>query len=219
MRDIKKTFIIYGLVLVFTAVNSAFAENTMLTMDKQMQQALELEQQQKLKSALNLVKKIVSNNADDENAVITLGRLYVKNGKSEKAINALQPLILEESDDWRPWFWTGTAYLLQHKYNEASLHIDEALNRDGNQVSIWVQRAVIEQAKGNTESSIRILQVASNLAKDRPDVFLNLAYGYEQQQDFQKAKNNYRRFLFTSAKSKRYSAIRAEVLFRLAQLP
>lgn len=206
------------IILTGTVFNIASAEQHNLNnLSEEINNIITLEKNGKIKLALKNSLSLYKIQPNDDSVSLSLGRLYVKNGQPEKAIEILQPQVLEHTNDWRPWFWTGTALLLQKDFINASLHIDEALSREGENAAIWVQRALIEQARGNNQSAINILEVANNIEQNRSDVLLNLAYNYEQIQERKKAKQLYRQFLSSSSQSKRYAPIRAEIVYRLAQ--
>ena len=215
----KILYVILLIPILFT--NSTWAANhsnkqPTLDLKSQLNLAKGLELEGKIKESLFAIEKISQNHDNNEQIALPLGRLYVKNGHINKAIKTLEPFTLEHSNDWKPWFWLGSAFLLNQDYVNAGLNIDEALAREGNNSAIWVQKALIEQARGNNQSAINILEVANNIAPNNADVLLNLAYANELTGNNLKAQQLYRTFLYLSSKLKRYSRLRAEIVYRLS---
>ncbi len=214
----KIFFTSYAILLLgITSANADLnesAEITAVTIDK----VIKLEQAGKFTLALSSVQKIHKTNPQDVLIQLAYGRLLVKNSQVISAIRVLQPLATEHSKNWRPWFWLGSAYLLNGNLQKAGLSLDEALAREGQVVSIWVQRAIIEQEKGNAEAAVSLLQVANYIAPDKADVLLNYGYASELSGDLDKASAAYQRFLQISASKPEYGRVRSQVFQRISLL-
>ena len=65
----------------------------------------------------------------------------------------IQPFVSSNANEWRAWFWLGTAQLLQQDLENASDSFDRALAINGDEVSIWIQRALVEQEKKQWRSA------------------------------------------------------------------
>ncbi len=188
--------------------------------DSSRENILELVQEQESSrqyiQALTTLEPIASRFPDDRAIQLLHGRLLVKNGLGHKAITRLQPLANAASEDWRPWFWLGSAYLIAEDLDSAGIYLDEALVREGQVASIWVQRAIIEQELGNSLSAANLLQVANTIEPQNPDIILNLAYASERSGDSSRAIEAYKLFLKLSASSLRYGRIRSQISQRLS---
>ena len=167
--------------------------------------------------ALSLIKRIFNNNQDHVLTRIYYGRLLVKNGDGAKAISILQPLAKQNMNDWRLWFWLGTAQLINGELNNAAFSLDEALAREGDVVSLWVQRAIVEQERGNPNAAVHLLQIADNIEPGNSDVMVNYAYASELSGDINKAIIIYKHFLQITSSNPRYGRLRSQILFRLSQ--
>lgn len=172
----------------------------------------------RLLAAMSRAKNHYLRNRNDELAQLTYARLLVKNGKPVKAIEMLKPLANQHGDDWRPWFWLGSAQLMNKQLDDAAWSMDEALAREGERVSIWVQRAVIEQERGNYRAAANMLQVADSIEPGNIDVLVNYAYALELSGELDKSTAVYRSFLKASAGSSEVGRLRSRVLSRLTTI-
>ena len=166
-------------------------------------------------SALGILESIVDEYPEDRSLQLIYGRLLVKNGEGDKAIIMLQPLVKSTAVDWRPWFWLGSAHLIVSDYQLAIHALDEALSREGQVASIWVQRAIVEQELGRSESAVNLLQVANAIEPQNPDIILNLAFANEMNGQTEQAIKTYKHFLNVSASLQRHGRTRSQVLQRL----
>ncbi|MBL4712446.1 MAG: hypothetical protein JKX75_08130 [Gammaproteobacteria bacterium] len=170
-----------------------------------------------LMKALSLTKTLFKNDQGHMLTRIYYGRLLVKTGKSKQAIVVLQPLARESTQDWRPWFWLGTAQLLEGELDNAAFSLDEALAREGDVISLWVQRAIVEQERGEPVVALHLLQVADAIVPGNTDVMINYAYASELSGDIKKAEYMYKRFLQLTASTPKYGRLRSYIFYRLSQ--
>lgn len=179
---------------------------------------VEQENAGKLLAAMSRARTNYSLNEKNELARLTYARLMVKNGKPAEAIDLLKPLANQHGDDWRPWFWLGSAQLMMKQLDDAAWSMDEALAREGSRVSVWVQRAVIEQERGNPQAAANMLQVADSIEPGNIDVLVNYAYALERSGELEKSSAVYRRFLKASATNPEVGRLRSRVLSRLTSI-
>jgi len=179
---------------------------------------LQLEKSGDLSTAESKLSQLFDQATDNPSVRLAYGRVLTKLAKSSQAIEVLSPLTSQSQQDWRPWFWTGTAMLLNNELENAGAYLDEALAREGEEVSIWVQRAIVEQEKNNSQASVYMLQVADNLQPGNPDVMLNFAYANEAIGEINKSIIAYKHFLKSSTSDKQYGKLRSLVLLRLAEI-
>ena len=161
--------------------------------------ALEAENNGQFMKALTLTRALFERDKDHMMARMSYGRLLVKNGKSKKAITVLQPLAKDTLHDWQPWFWLGSAQLLMGELNNAAFSLDEALAREGGIISLWVQRAIVEQERGMPVVALHLLQVADGIEPGNSDVIINYAYASELSGDIKSAAIMYKKFLQLTA--------------------
>jgi len=176
-----------------------------------------LEKNNDLIKALTLSKSLYKDNPNHTLAQIAYGRTLVKNSQAKEAIAILQPLAKNTVHDWQPWFWLGSAQLLEGDLDNAAFSLDEALAREGNITSLWVQRAIVEQERGTPASALHLLQVADSLAPDDSDVMINYAYATELNGDMKKAIVMYKHFLQKTASLPKYGRLRSEIFYRLSE--
>lgn len=176
------------------------------------------ENQGELIVALSRAKAIYDNHPTHPLAALAYGRVLVKNGNSKQAIKTLQPLATETTQDWQPWFWLGSAQLIDGDLVNAANSLDEALAREGQVVALWIQRAIVEQELGNPESAMHMLQVANGIEPNNTDVMVNYAYASEHAGDLAKATMIYKRFLQLSASKPSYGSLRSQILSRLSKI-
>ena len=211
MIKLLKTALLLLTCMVSTAGYSAVTEDRLAAIIK-------AENNGRMLEALSQARSHYHKNQDDVMAQLTYGRLLVKNGKATAAIDVLKPLASKHSDDWRPWFWLGSAQLMEEQLDVAAWSMDEALAREGGNVSLWVQRAVVEQELGNFQMAANMLQVADSIEPQHPDVLVNYAYALEQLGDTDKAIAVYRNFLIVSVSNNQAGRMRSHVVTRLAQI-
>ncbi len=151
-------------------------------------------------------------------ARLTYGRLMVKSGDATGAVALLQPLAQQAPQDWHVWFWLGSAWLLQGKLVQAAEALDRALALNGEELAVWVQRAVVEQERGYPQHAEHYLQVAAQLAPENLEVLLNAAHVAEQLGKTGEAIALYRRFLSRSISHRSHASLRPRILERLHAL-
>lgn len=188
------------------------------SIEKRLNQVLKNEELGQLNIALASVKRLYNENDQHKEASISYARLLLKTNQAMTAQQVIQPLVETASDDWRVWFFLGSAQLLNGDLNNAADSLGRASSLNGEEVSIWVQRSIIEQEKGNSKAAINLLQVANNLSPNNTDVLINYAYANEKFGNYQKAVRLYQLFLQQSASDHLKGSLRSEVMLRLVQI-
>ncbi len=128
-------------------------------------------------------------------------------------LEAAQNLI----HNWEQNYCLGTAYLLSGRLEEASRYLDRALTLKGEIAEVWIQRAIVEQEKGNARQALRLLNVAYGINPDSTAIQLNAAYAYEQLQQEESARNAYSRFLLLSTNEPHNARLRQKIIYRLSR--
>ena len=131
-------------------------------------------------------------------------------------------MLLEKSRNldkhWENNYWLGTAYLLTEQLEKASHALDQALKIKGNIAEIWIQRAIVEQEKGNIKTALQLFNVAQKINPKSAAIFLNSGYAYEQLHETDAARAAYAQFLKLSTDDTSWAATRKQILFRISRL-
>ncbi|MGR3179739.1 MAG: tetratricopeptide repeat protein [Candidatus Anammoxibacter sp.] len=140
-------------------------------------------------------------------------------GSYEKAIDTLKPVIESNVGTWELYFLMGTAYLGLGNLDLAERYLDRGIAVNDKQIQLWIQRAVLEQQKGNHETALQILLAAEPLDPAMPEIQLNIGYS----SDALGGKNSvtvkaYRYFLELTRDNSAYLTVRKKVLDRLEKL-
>ncbi len=194
------------------------AKNKITSEQLELDVVLQLEKAGNLLSAEAKLGQLFAQAPENSSIRLAYGRVLTKLAKNNEAIKVLSPLTSQSQQDWRAWFWAGTAMLLNNDLENAGDFLDEALAREGEEVAIWVQRAIVEQQKENSQAAVYMLQVADNLQPNNPDVMLNFAYANEAIGEISKSIIAYKHFLKSSTSDGRYGKLRSLVLMRLAEI-
>jgi len=126
-------------------------------------------------AAVQVLDDLLTLNPRHTQARLLLGRLLTMSADARRAMHVLGPLLDNNNPDWQPWFWTGTALLQTGQWHQAGQMLDQALIRERQVPAIWVQRAIVEQERGDSESALQLLNAAARLAPNDPSVMLNIA--------------------------------------------
>ena len=212
------------LCILSSSINTAVAfsnENdagTIASIEKRLATAQKYESDGLLNIALDKTEKLFEESSQHKEVAISYASQLVKTNQAEKAQSIIQPLLIKHTNDWRIWFWLGSSQLLQNDLDNASNSFSEALALNGEEISIWIQKAIVEQEKGNGKAAINLLQVANSLEPNNPDVLVNYAYASESEGEIDNAVKFYRYFLRLSASDRTKGALRSEIMLRLAQI-
>ena len=126
---------------------------------------------------------------------LVLTRALIATGQPVAASNTLTPLLSASQEDWRPWYWSGTAALLEGRHDDAAKALNRALERDRQQPSTWAHRALAELGLGRARVAVNMLTVARRLDPDDPEILFNLGLAAEAANDPKLAVRAYRTML------------------------
>lgn len=149
---------------------------------------------------------------------LAAGRNLVGSGAYVEAVEALQPLFYPPPASWEPYLIMGAAQLGLGKLDAAQSYLDQGLARNGKQPGLLVQRAVVEQQRGNHQAALRLLKDAERAAPKAPEVQLNIGYSSDALGKKEDAAKAYRAFLSVTENSRAYVNVRNGVLTRLGEL-
>lgn len=138
----------------------------------------------------------------------------IEHGQYTEAIKTLEALQALDNN-WEIHFWLGTAYLLEGEFNDAAQSLDNALRQQSEIADIWVQRAIVEQERNNPSTALQLLSIAQQVDPSCAKAYLNAAYVYEQNGEFQIARDAYIHFLKLSSQDKLNRHLREQILSRL----
>ena len=149
---------------------------------------------------------------------LTTAQSFIHKQSYEQAIKVLEPIFKSPPKGWKPWFLMGTAELGLEHLDRAEAFIMEGLVRDEAVPYLWIQRALVNQQRGQYGKATDALSQAAFLAPDLPEVQLNLGYTLEIQGSARSAIEHYRRYLLLTDGETEYFATRKKVLERVARL-
>ena len=142
----------------------------------------------------------------------------IHNHLYSQAVRVLEPLFRSPPVAWEPWFLMGTAELGLGHLDKAETHFMEGLSRDETIPYLWVQRALVDQQRGQYGKAADALRQAEFFAPNLPKVQLNLAYVLEIQGSTGTAVEHYRRYLSLTDGDPSFFATRRKVVERVAHM-
>jgi len=167
-------------------------------------------------SALKSVQQVLLVEPEHPRALLARGRLLVKTQRYAVAKASFQEIVSLKTDDWRPWFWLGTAHLMLGELEGAEVAFDEALARDADIAESWLHRALVEQQRENWQVALQLLSIANEIAPGHPLLMLNEAMCREALGFRDEAVSAYRKFLSQSHRSEASKLLRFEVISHLS---
>lgn len=185
--------------------------------DQLYRQSVELRKAGHEEQSIELLYDVLRIDASQQRARLILARELVVREQFSKVENLLLPLLHKSNTDWQPWFLAGTAQLMSGDLDLAAYSLDKALSEAGRfQAAVWVQRAIVEQQQNRSENALQLLRVAAELAPDDPQVYINMAYAYEDSGEADNANAYYQRFLESPLGTVKNNALRQKVAKHLA---
>ncbi len=145
----------------------------------------------------------------------------IQSGAYKEAAKLLEPKRGEEADNetWENYLLLGTARLGAGNLERAEQSFDKGLALNSKQPQLWLQRAIVEQQKGNHETALQLLKECQKLAPAMPEVQLNIGYSIDTiGADKYAAKMAYETFIELTEGNPAYIAVRQKVLERLVIL-
>lgn len=196
-------------------VSSVHAQTTV---DHLFRQSGELRKAGKEEQSMELLYDVLSLDPSQHRARLILARELVVREQFAKVESLLLPLLHKTNTDWQPWFLAGTAQLMSGDLDLAAYSLDKALSEAGRyQAAVWVQRAIVEQQQNRPENALQLLSVAAELDPDDPQVYINMAYAYEDTGEGDNANAYYQRFLESPLGTVKNNALRQKVAQHLAE--
>lgn len=163
------------------------------------------------KRALQYLSQLLTKAPHHRSARLMYGTELVKDAQYAEA-SLILPELLNDSSDWRAWYWMGTASLMLGNLKDAENYLSEALARDGDIAALWVQRAIIEQESNNHQTALQLLYIAQEIEPDMPAISLNIAHSADALGNRDLANRAYGKFLTQTGKSPKHIRVRQKVL-------
>ncbi len=139
-------------------------------------------------------------------------------GSYAEAIDILKPIVDSSAETWNAYLLMGAAYLGMGELYHAESYLDMGLAVNGKNPQLWLQRAIVEQQKGNHKSALQILDETQKLAPDLPEVYLNIGYSNDAIGRKQSSAKAYNTFIKLTEGNTAYMIVRHKVLERLQYL-
>ena len=167
----------------------------------------------------HIADEAVINSLPDIKNEIKRAKHMINVGSYEKAVNILNPIIENYVATWKVYLLIGTAYLGLNELDKAEKYLDKGLAVTGKQPQLWLQRAVVEQQRGDHGTALQLLKEAQKLAPAMPEVQLNIGYSNDTMGDrLLEAKTAYKLFLDLTEGNSAYFTVRKKVMERLVSL-
>jgi len=140
------------------------------------------------------------------------GRIYIKKGEDEKAIDYLNKALDLDADNVEGYVHLGEIYTNQNEIDKAISYLKKAVSIDPEN---FLGHKLLGQNYLGAESydmAIEILEKASSMSNDDPLVLYNLSYAYLQKEDYKRASDIAEKILVlpeieTGAKAEAYILI------------
>jgi tetratricopeptide (TPR) repeat protein len=144
-------------------------------------------------------------------------RVALARGQYPQALSALETLspVPERRGDY--WLIKGSVHLGLGQLDQAEQALAAAQPLAPDNAQIAVQRAIIQQERGDHASALQILEDAATHHPDVPEIFLNQGYSQQALGAVQDARRSFRIFLKISAGRSLYGEQRKAVTQWLAQ--
>ena len=154
----------------------------------------------------------------DQEGQIRQGEGLVRAGRYPEALLLLRPLAEETDASWQTLFWAGTAALGTGNLVLAENWLNRALAKESGNATLWLQRALVEEERGEAVAALHFLNTARKLAPDHIQVILNYAYVMDALDRREEAVAQYSRFLLLTADHPGYTALRLKIVQRIGRL-
>lgn len=148
-------------------------------------------QPRKLSELLPHLRERVEKTPNDVALLQKLGRLYVKQGNVQEAIDMFRRVIKIAPDQVNTYLEIALACLTAHLFDEARFAIEQAQALQPGLPAVFLAFSKLEEALGNREGQISFLMLAANAAPDKPHIRISLAELLRKLGDHQEARRQY----------------------------
>jgi tetratricopeptide (TPR) repeat protein len=142
-------------------------------------------------------------------------RNLIRTGSYAEAIRILKTVIDRSGGTWDTYLLIGTAYLGSGELDYAEAYLNMGLAINSNIPQLWLQRAIVEQQRGNHEAALHILHETESITPDIPEVQLNIGYSHDVIGNKNLSVKAYLSFLRLTDGNPAYIIVRHKVLKRL----
>ena len=140
--------------------------------------------------AIEIFKKVLEFNSNDDLNWYCLGRSYCQNGEYQEAINSLLKAVELNPDNELNWYWLGSSYYENGQYSEAIQPLLKATQLNPDDSNYWNWLGSSYNQNGQYQEAINSLLKAVEL---NPNDYLNwhwLGTSYYENGQYQEAINS-----------------------------
>lgn len=149
---------------------------------------------------------------------VTFARRQVQTGSYNAAITILTPVMDSPERTWEAYLLMGMAHLGLDELGPAGDYLDKGIAVTEKQPSLWLQRAIVEQEKGEHEKALLMLRRGENIAPTMPELQLNIGYSHDVLGNAREAQRAYSSFIDLTDNKPKYMENRRKVQERLLKL-
>ena len=143
----------------------------------------------KYDEAIELLKKVLVENVQDDEAWFILGTVLENMGRSEEAEEAYAQCVRFNSRNHGCWLNRGNVLFEQDKLDEALLCYDNALKINQNLPEVWNNRGIVLKHKGKYDDAMRSYNAALKYNPDFAKAHLNKAILFYEMHRYEEAEN------------------------------
>ncbi len=143
----------------------------------------------KYDEAIELLKKVLVENVQDDEAWFILGTVLENMGRSEEAEEAYAQCVRFNSRNHGCWLNRGNVLFEEDKLDEALLCYDNALKINQNLPEVWNNRGIVLKYKGKYDDAMRSYNAALKYDPDFAKAHLNKAILFYEMHRYEEAEN------------------------------
>lgn len=133
--------------------------------------------------------------ADEIDMAIERARLSLARGDYQQAIMVLDPLLEDAPKRADYWFLKGSAHLGMGQLEQADMAFAASKAIAPDNVQIAIQQAIVKQEQKDHVAALQILQAASAMYAEVPEIYLNQGYSQLALGAELEARRSFRTFL------------------------
>ena len=126
---------------------------------------------------------------------IMRGNGYLKDGKTEAAIDAFNKALVLNSSNMDAYEARGAAYFFKGHYDLAQADFERVLNTDPYRISVYTAYASVLASKNDFNNALEVLNLVDKLGKATPETYFARAGVYYMLGRYDKAVADYTRVL------------------------
>ncbi|MFM7192608.1 MAG: tetratricopeptide repeat protein, partial [Microcystaceae cyanobacterium] len=115
-------------------------------------------------SDIQRYQELIQKNPEDVDALVALANIYLEKGQLEQSIPLLEKIIQLQPDNVEWQFNLAKLYELADQTDKAETIYDQMLKKDPKQFKALVGKAMLRQAKGDTQTANSLFKLAEEVA-------------------------------------------------------